>query len=36
MRVADLTTPALLVDVDALDANLADMSAALRSLTQTL
>lgn len=29
MRVADLTTPALLVDVDALDANLADMSAAL-------
>ncbi|TCK21361.1 alanine racemase [Pseudonocardia endophytica] len=29
MRVGDLTTPALLVDVDALDANLADMSAAL-------
>ncbi len=29
MRVGDLTTPSLLVDVDALDANLADMSAAL-------
>lgn len=29
MRVSDLTTPALLVDVDALDANLADMAAAL-------
>jgi D-serine deaminase-like pyridoxal phosphate-dependent protein len=29
MKIADLTTPALLVDVDALDANLADMAAAL-------
>lgn len=29
MRVADLTTPALLVDVDALDDNVAAMSAAL-------
>ena len=29
VRVADLTTPALLVDADALDANLADMAAAL-------
>jgi D-serine deaminase-like pyridoxal phosphate-dependent protein len=29
MIVHDLTTPALLVDVDALDANLADMAAAL-------
>ncbi|MCW0215759.1 MAG: alanine racemase [Pseudonocardia sp.] len=29
MRIADLTTPALLVDVDALEANLADMAAAL-------
>ncbi|RZT87351.1 D-serine deaminase-like pyridoxal phosphate-dependent protein [Pseudonocardia sediminis] len=29
MRVADLPTPALLVDVDAVDANLADMAAAL-------
>ena len=29
MNVTDLTTPALLVDADALDANLADMAAAL-------
>jgi D-threonine aldolase len=29
MNIAELTTPALLVDVEALDANLADMSAAL-------
>lgn len=29
MNIADLTTPALLVDVDALDANLADMATAL-------
>ncbi|MFB9382741.1 alanine racemase [Pseudonocardia petroleophila] len=29
LTVHDLTTPALLVDVDALDANLADMAAAL-------
>jgi len=29
LNIADLTTPALLVDVDALDANLADMATAL-------